>query len=535
MWRRIACAVLAALVVLVHPMSTFAVCRVVAGTSSEGDLTPIEFDPRTMVMYVLAPDQIVGYRCPDVVSPDAGVPSDGAVEETADDGGAPGDGGELTPLDGDVADLDASVDADASIDGDLPTDVDAAVAPKSMIDAATGGAGDAGFPPVDMDAGLADLDASVEPPMPRCPDDLPPEPVYGSLVHVVVQPQLIATGATAGLIMPVPARPDVHVSGSAMFFEQIGALMTPRETFTTIEVEDPSLGRQCDDPHFSSYGSGAGCGGSDDGGYYDDRPATGTSGDYYDPDTTMRETTTIESGDGIVEVEHVIATDDFDVSVVSASTVDALYGWLDARGFAHDEDDDRAFEAYTAEEAWFVAIDVHPEAYGRTTIGLAPIVISFPGREVPIAHRLQYDPDGGTFMTDAFVVAPTRMEVADGSGLVRYAAFTDFGGSTDAFGVRSAWLTRLDITRVAHVWLDDSSLVPTSNVEQRPTIEHITTVQIPVRCAVGSAPPPPPRSSSSGCLCAAGRPNAPLGDAVPIACALAFLIVRTRSKKRRRA
>jgi hypothetical protein len=138
-------------------------------------------------------------------------------------------------------------------------------------------------------------------------------------------------------------------------------------------------------------------------------------------------------------------------------------------------------------------------------------------------------------MTDAFVVAPTRMEVADGSGLVRYAAFTDFGGSTDAFGVRSAWLTRLDITRVAHVWLDDSSLVPTSNVEQRPTIEHITTVQIPVRCAVGSAPPPPPRSSSSGCLCAAGRPNAPLGDAVPIACALAFLIVRTRSKKRRRA
>jgi hypothetical protein len=476
---------------LLHaPGTARAVCRVVEPIEERGGVV---FDPTTMVLYVLAPQQIVDYRCPEL---DAGV----MQTPTAGAGGMM-----MTP----------PMDACGLIGFDAGTD-------------------DAGF---EDDAGCSDVPVMSEPdaamPLPpltpepppagACAGDARPQPVRGSVVHMVVQPSVLSTEGRAGLVMPVPARPDIHAS-NADLFTALGARLQPRVETTRIEIEDESLGFQCRDV---SGGCGDDDGGDDD---FDPGDRGSDEGVFFDPDSQDGGLDLVMIGDGTVRFEQALVTADYDVTVLNASTPEALETWLDRNGFAHDDEDDAAFASYVAEGAWFVALDVHPEGERD----LAPLVVSFRSDEIPLMHRLQYDSAGGTLVTEAFVMAPSRMEAADGSAQTLYAAPAGFAGEVAGFGLAEGWLTHLRFERRTDERLADSSLRRALDLQVRPILERIERVRIPSsRC--------PPRGGCSGdgddrddgCVCSTGASHSGFGGSLfPALLACAWIAWRGRRRRR---
>jgi hypothetical protein len=470
---------------LLHaPGTAHAVCRVVEPIEERGGVI---FDPTTMVLYVLAPQQIVDYRCPD---PDAGIVM------------PPADAGDMTMV---------------------PID------PGDLFD---GGADDAGF---DDDAGSFDVpmmsDAAVPvppltpepPPAGACAGAARPSPVRGSVVHMVVQPSVLSTGGRAGLVMPVPARPDIHASNADLFTE-LGARLQPRVQTTTVEIEDESLGFQCHDPS-------SGCGGDDDSGDdFDPGPPGSDAGVFYDPDTEDGDLQRIMIGDGLVSFEQALVTADYDVTVLNASTPEALDVWLDLNGFAHDAEDDAAFAAYVAEGAWFVALEVHPAGERD----LSPLVVSFRSDEIPLMHRLQYDSDGGTLVTEAFVMAPYRMDAVDGSAETLYAAPAGFAGDVAGFGLAEGWLTHLRFERSTDEQRADSTLRGVAGSEVRPVLERIERVRIPSsRCPRGEGCGGGGDDGDDGCVCSTETPRSGFGGSLlPALLACAWIAHRGRRRSR---
>lgn len=323
----------------------------------------------------------------------------------------------------------------------------------------------------------------------RCWDGSDAVPVRGAVVSLVVRPALYARGGSAGLIMPLPGRADVQVAPDGIF-DALAEMITPRVHETTEFIEDPSLGWQCGDPHYSSYASALdtvaaaplalyGCGGSGEGGLYR-------------PGTESRPTEVIDGEAGTVMIERIPATPDYDVAVLNASTLEALYAWMDSNGFAHAPEDDEVFARYVASGRWFVAVNVHPPDMGGARVALAPLVVSWLGREIPITHELQYDPRGGYLTTDLFVIGPTRMAVADGSGSTELAVPRTFVGTAlEAFGVTDGWVTRLRIDRQMNVDIPDSRVIPAPywEGEVSPLIERTRRVYIAAPCCPdGSIP-----------------------------------------------
>jgi hypothetical protein len=458
-----------------------AVCRVVEPIEEHGG---IEFDPSTMVLYVLAPGQIVGHRCVTVALPrDAGAWRPSALR-------------------------DASIPAKAS---------------GSPIDLSDGGADDdAGQVPMSISPPEIVADAGASADASLCKQGTQLVPIRASVVHMVVQPALLSIGGRAGLVMPVPARPDIHAA-NADLFDELGARMQPRVVTTQQYFEDKSLGYQCNDPK-----SGGGCNSGPRESYdYDAGPLGSRDSGLYDPMTEQRDLLKVIVGDGVVQLEQALTTPDYDVTVINASTAGALHTWLDGNSFAHDAQDDAAFDAYVAKNAWFVALLVHPSSTepNRT---LSPLVVSFRAEQVPIMHRLQYDADGGEITTDVFVMAQNRMIAADGSAQTLYAAPAGFGGAAAGFGLAQGWLTRLRIARRMDEWKEDSSFVPTGNIEERPTIERIERIRVPSsQC--------PEKSSRVSCLCTTegnngSRWGGTLGPAL-----LACVWIALRNRRRARA
>ena len=403
------------------PSAASAVCRVVTPVAESGR-DPVVFDPTTMAVFVVAPDQIVDYECPTEPIP-------------------------LVPMD-----------------------------PRpSPFDPADGNADDA------VDAGIP-MDAGFDPS--TCDDGSMATPVIGSLVHVIVQPSIYADGGEAGLIMPVPARADVHV-GPEDVMRTVASLQRARVEETVTFTEDPTLGHQCSDPHYSALDDVLaaplalyGCGDMDSA--------------YYRPGLDRYETESEHNEGGVVEVERIPATDDYEVAMINASSLEALTTWLDDNGFAHSHVDDAAFSAYVQEGAWFMAVKVTPEARGGQHVALAPLVVTWIGETVPVMNRLQYQPGGGMLITDAFVIAETRMGVADGDGDIEYAAPADFGSHymLGGFGIDRGWLTRIVLTRNTNVEKEDTVLVPSDATwEIRPVITREVAVRIAGPCCPGNAIP----------------------------------------------
>jgi hypothetical protein len=409
----VACA--AALLLAMSPHPARAVCRVVEPLSSSDD-PGVVFDGTTTVLFVVAPDQIVDYRC-------------------ADEGTRPD--------------------------------------PETRL----------------------------------CPGGVAAMEVRDTLIHAAVRPALFANGGTAGLIMPVPARADVHPA-PAELFEAVAGLME-LDVHETIEfVEDPDLGYQCTDPHYSSNtmdvlvalpGALYGCGD----GYYtpglEDRETERWRPDAAGPrrpdGAVGGSSSSVVEGsedEDVVRFERISTTDAYEVTVLNASTMDALLAWLDEQGFAHSADDDAAFAHYVGEGAWFVAIEVQPPALDGAHLALEPLVVTWRGSQVPVMNRLQYDPRGGAVVTDAFVMAPDRMEVSDGGGEILYAAPATFlfDARLNRFGLSEGWLTRIETERRMEIELPDAALVPAATEEEvRPVIERSTRVRIAQACCPSQSIP----------------------------------------------
>ncbi len=452
---------------LASPHTALAVCRIVEPVSESGE-EGVLFDPLTTVVMVRAPEQHVGWECPEVLEPDADVPD-------ADAGTMEGDAG------------------------------------ASPVDAGTDEGGDAGTEP-ELDSGPGDTDAGTdetgEPEAPLCPDGSFATKVYGTLSHVVVQPAIYGGGGKAGMIMPVPRRADVHGAPTELMagIERISGGWV-RETVTY--VEDESLGFQCSDPHYSARERSMGeqlLAGLFAGPLF----ATGCSADeeYYRPGLESydagRVTYPRDAGpdaepteEDAVVYETIPVGEDYEVTVLSATTLFALSQWMDERGLAHDEVDDAAFERYIGEDQWFVAVQVQPpeaETPGTRRV-LPPLVVSYVGGELPISHELTYDPAGGVVETDLVVLAPTRTRLEDDDGLLRLAqrfelsAFDPDDRALRGFGLNEGWMTRIHIERRMAEEKMDTRVVEDPSTEphgEGGLVQRETTVRIPLACCPGS-------------------------------------------------
>ncbi len=446
--------------VLGRASDAHAICRVVESEDSP----PVSFDATTSAFYVSVENVVIDYRCPE---DDDGVrwAGDRARRDLA---GA----------------IDRELDASA-----LPPYSALGLEPPS------------GEPP---DAGPPDAGGEAR----RCRDGSVAVAVVSPVISLVIQPRVLGGGGHAGLVMPVAARPDVALGPEDAFAALAATAVSLQERVheTVIVTEDRSLGFQCTDPHYTSEAEGLeaddalasvaaaplalyGCGASDSG--------------YYRPGTGRRDTREIDYGDaGTVQYEAIPVSDAYSVTVLSASSLEALVLWMDDNGFAHDAVDDAAFEAYVGRDRWFVALDVHPPDDLETTelgvTGLAPLVVTWPGDEIPVQHRLQFDPDGGTAITDAYVLSAARVDAEDGSALTLATGAAHLEGSLASFGLDTGVLTQLRIARQQREDLGDSRIVPIVGVApDAPTVivERTTRVRIPLACCAGggvassSAPP----------------------------------------------
>ncbi|MBO6936342.1 MAG: DUF2330 domain-containing protein [Deltaproteobacteria bacterium] len=456
---------------LASPQIASAVCRIVEPVSESGE-EGVLFDPLTTVVMVRAPEQHVGWECPAVPDMDGGV-------ESAMDAGTP--------------------DADA---GSMGSAIDLGV--TLTEDAGSASEGDGGSAD-ENDAGTSE---TGEPDAPLCPDGSPATKVFGTLSHVVVQPAIYGGGGKAGMIMPVPRRADVHGAPEELMagIERIsGGWVREEVTYR----EDSSLGFQCSDPHYSrrerSVGESllaglfagplfaTGC--SDDGDYY--RPGL----ESYDagrvvyardagPDAEPTE-------EDAVVYETIPVGEDYEVTVLSATSLFALSNWMDERGLAHDETDDAAFERYIGEGQWFVAVQVQPaDADPGTRRVLPPLVVSYVGGELPISHELTYDPVGGVVETDLVVLAPTRMQLEDGDGLLRQAQpfelspFAESDRALRGFGLDQGWMTRIQIERRMAEEKMDTRVIEDPSTEpfgDGGLVQRETLVRIPLACCPGGS------------------------------------------------
>lgn len=448
-----------------------AVCRVLGPTEESGE-HGVAFDSVTQALYVVAPEQVVGFRCRDHV-PDLRIDGNADLDGRI--------GGYDYPVPVGEADTEAagpSYESPFELELDLPDDIGV------VAEGSTLGFGEGGHRRL-IDGGV--LEAIPQ----ACRDGALPDPVYGTLVHTVVQPALYAMGGRGGLVMPLPARADVHVAPSAVFSAAAQSAQA-RVTETVTYVEDGGLGFQCTDPHYSTnmldavlglpmmmMGCSAGYGGEAD-------------NPFYEPDLERRDTETEETRSGRVAVDRIETTEEYEVVVLNASNLDALTEWLDANEFSWNEEDEAAFASYVKEGAWFLAIRVEaPELPGSERVALAPLVVTWRGEEIPVMNRLQYSAAGGVVETDAFIIAPTRMAVEDGDGVIDIASPAVFEDpALRVFGLSEGWITRIRLQRRVDEVKDDSRLVPSYSGEVDPLlIERRRTVRVAQACCPGNSYP----------------------------------------------
>ena len=120
--------------------------------------------------------------------------------------------------------------------------------------------------------------------------------------------------------------------------------------------------------------------------------------------------------------------------------------------------------------------------------------VTWRGADFPLTHELTYDPRGGIVETDLYVMAPTRMALADGDGRTLYAAPFELS-ETDAvlgpFGLDAGWLTRIHVERrMSDALQRDTELVPAEFEEEvARVIDRETRVRIAQGCCNGNQIP----------------------------------------------
>jgi hypothetical protein len=176
---------------------------------------------------------------------------------------------------------------------------------------------------------------------------------------------------TFGWVIPVPGAVTDVFDGDAEAMLALG-----RATAPILDLVDVS--------------SGGGCG-----------PTAKSGGDELRNDATA----------GGVEVVYTGSTPTWQVTVLEATSGDALRAWLDENGWSVSG---AAFDAYVEEGGWqFVAldlaIDVADELVGTT---LPPLGITYDGDRMVFPSRMAQDSDRPSLNTTVFVTGDARAQVA---------------------------------------------------------------------------------------------------------------------------
>ncbi len=183
----------------------------------------------------------------------------------------------------------------------------------------------------------------------------------GGTVEAHVQIQYQGDPEAFAWVVPVMARPEIE-AGSDALFQNLLAATVP--TFTTIsQFEDCGTSRR----------AGAGFGGCDAAGRFDDASSADTFGGGLDGD---------EGDPQVVDTGFAGA---FEYSVLEGGTVEGVVEWLDENGYAQDDEAPAELRGYLDKGFLFVAFKLR----GGTGVDeIHPVVIRYQGDEPCVPIRL---------------------------------------------------------------------------------------------------------------------------------------------------
>lgn len=236
------------------------------------------------------------------------------------------------------------------------------------------------------DGGLPDADAGCE-------------TIPGDAVTLTVQPRFseLANGARFALLMVTPSRPIVQIENRPVF-EELAEVTKQRVHINEIEVEDPSLGKQCGQGCAADYAS-------EPSPTYDP-PVLGDGG--------------LGDNDGGFSVDVI---GPYEVLRAQPRDTAELEGWLQGLGYMTLPADLAAVAPYITRGYTVVALRVKVD--GLTDGHLVPVSLTWAGTELKLPVALGSPAGGGPRTTTVYVVADGRYELPGAD--VPFAYPTGFG------------------------------------------------------------------------------------------------------------
>jgi MYXO-CTERM domain-containing protein len=256
-------------------------------------------------------------------------------------------------------------------------------------------------------------------------------------------------------------------------FQDLARVTAPDIDIEQVEVEDSSLGYQCDDPLFKSGGSGCGGGWSPGGGGGDFTPPPPPP-DWDDP-----------------ALDTILTIGPYEVVSLAASDGPALRASLEDLGYVVDSADIDAVAPYLA--LGWTAIAVRVAIDESLKGGLQPLSLTYPGTEMRLPLGVSRQSEPAETVVALYASAEGRYDFPGAT--ISFAGRT--GRAADAFLTRSILISQLDQGPEA----DPIAFRVEGDPEVRETITVRQEIRIP-----SSECPSSGRSTrrSSGCLCSHG-------------------------------
>ena len=315
------------------------------------------------------------------------------------------------------------------------------------------------------DLGHTDGDAST------CHDRL------GDAITMVVQPSFSTgpTGSSFAFLMVTPNIPLVTLAPKTLF-QELAAATAPLVKTEERDVEDPSLGYQCNDPKFASSSSGGGCGNF----------SLGSQGGSYHPPTP----TGTESDAGLPDGPFTLGS--YQVAVLAGADLPAIQGWLDGHQYAYGSDDLDALQPYVDLGWTVVAVRVRTDLQ-VVAAALDPLAFTWEGSQVRVPIAVSRDQSSVPVPVTVYVAAEGHYEFAHAK--VPFAQWTHVGGGD--------FLTRNDLSLSFNTTLelDPIAVRQFGDPTARDTITVTTIVRIPSSQCPNSAKS---TNSSGFCGCRLG-------------------------------
>lgn len=384
---------------------------------------------------------------------------------------------------------DAGVGDGGITDGSNDGSMDAGPADAGVADGPTdAGLDDGGI----TDAGDSDAnDGSIGDPCEHIP---------GDAITLVMQPRFsqVTTGARFAILMVTPARPVIETIHRNTFPFLAGAT---RPVIQEIEkrVEDPSLGRVCN----NSEPAGCGGGGPDyiDDPYWEPPPFDGDGG--------------LDDPDGGYSVDDI---GPYQVVRANPTSAAELTTWLTNLNYLVMPDDVAAVTPYIAKGYTIVALRVAIEATDDAEF--APIALTWAGTEIRLPAAL--GSTSNAFPMTVYIAADHRY---------------DLPGATVPFAFQVGYQNTYFLTRNEYTFdprsidEDPVAIQVMGDPEKREIVQHVTEVRIPVEdqaeCGCDN------EKDEFGCSCGQCSTGGPRSDWAVLLGAIAFTLVPRRRRRRR--